>query len=175
MGDGVGGAVGGGNFGLGAPERELSQQTEPLEQVVGVVNKTEGRSQKAAMSMSRQKPGQRCTAGGAGGGGGGAGEFSVLSAKDMNWESKSPPDCVAVVAGGGGGAGFAAGLAAGLLAILVAGLLGDAGLAGVDSEAVLVIQQLPSPGQKASESISSQKMAKMPFMHSPSHSFSTWP
>lgn len=172
MGGGVGDGVGGGNFGLGAPARELSQQTEPLEQVVGFVNSTEGRSQKAAIMVSKQKPGQRGTAGGAGGGG--AGEFSVLSANDMNCESRSPPDCVAAGAGdGGGGAGLAAGLAAGLLAILVAGLLGVGGLAGVTSEAVPVKQQLPSPGQKASESISSQKMAKMPFIQSPSHSFIT--
>jgi len=66
---------------------------------------------------------------------------------------------------------------AGLAAIFVAGLLGGGGdlAGGADSEALLVTQQLPSPGQKASESMSSQKMAKIPFMHSPSHSFSSGP
>lgn len=38
-----------------------------------------------------------------------------------------------------------------------------------------VIQQLPSLGQNASESMSSQNMANIPFIHSPSHSFNTWP
>lgn len=177
MGGGVGGGVGGGNFGLGAPARELSQHTEPLEQVVGVETSMEGRSQKAAMMLSRQKPGQRGTCGGAGDGGG-AGEFSVFSANEMICERKSPPPPPPppppLDAGGGGEAGRA-GFAAGFCAIFVAGLLGAGLEAGAASEALPVTQQLPSPGQKASESMSSQKMAKMPFMHSPSHSFSTCP
>lgn len=177
MGGGVGDGVGGGNFGLGAPARELSQQTEPLEQVVGCETKIDGRSQKAAMMLSRQKPGQRGTCGGAcGGGGGGAGEFNVFSANEIICERKSPPPPCEDAGAGGGGVTGRAGFVAGLDAIFVAGLLDGGDLAGgAASEAVPVTQQLPSPGQKASESMSSQNMAKMPFMHSPSHSFNSCP
>lgn len=37
------------------------------------------------------------------------------------------------------------------------------------------MQQLPSLGQKAVVSMSSQNKAKSPLTHSPSHSFNTWP
>jgi len=135
------------------------------------------------MMLSRQKPGQRGTCGGAcGAGGAGAGEFNVFSANDIICERKSPPPPPPPPpedAGGGAGAEVTgrAGFVAGLAAIFVAGLLLAGGdlAGGADSEALLVTQQLPSPGQKASESMSSQKMAKIPFMHSPSHSFSSGP
>lgn len=182
MGGGVGEGVAGGNFGLGAPARELSQQTEPLEQVVGCETKIDGRSQKAAMMFSRQKPGQRGTCCGAACGGGGAvgaGAFNVFSANEIICERKSPPPPPPCEDAGGGDGGVTgrAGFVAGLAAIFVAGLLDDGDLAGGAgaSEAVPVTQQLPSPGQKASESMSSQNMAKMPFMHSPSHSFNSCP
>lgn len=61
MGEAVGEGVGGGSLGLTTPDRELSQHTDPLAHVVGVETSTEGRSQKAAMMFSRQKPGQRGT------------------------------------------------------------------------------------------------------------------
>lgn len=75
--------------GLGEPERELSQHTEPLEQVVGPDIKTEGLSQNAAIMLSKQKPGQRGTLGGAWEVGAGAGEpppapLRVFSAKEIN-------------------------------------------------------------------------------------------
>jgi len=58
VGGAVGEGVGGGNLGLGAPALELSQHTDPLAQVVGVETRIEGLSQKAAMMLSRQNPGQ---------------------------------------------------------------------------------------------------------------------
>jgi len=61
VGEAVGDGVGGGNLGLGAPALELSQHTEPLAHVVGVETSTEGLSQKAAIMLSRQNPGQRGT------------------------------------------------------------------------------------------------------------------
>lgn len=102
---------------------------------------------------------------------------SVFSANESICEKKSLPPPTACNNGGAacdGAAGFAAGRCCGF-AIFVAGLVGVTLVdcnAGVASEATPVTQQLPSPGQKASESMSSQKMANMPFMHSPSHSFS---
>lgn len=103
--------------GFGEPALELSQHTEPLVQVVGDEINTEGLSQKAAIILSKQKPGHLGILGGACGAGCCEGPFpplKVFSANDRICENKSlPPDCVEAVAGGEGGGCFCAGFEAG--------------------------------------------------------------
>lgn len=103
--------------GLGEPALELSQQTEPLAQVVGPEINTEGLSQKAAIILSKQKPGHLGILGGACGACCGPGPLpplKVFSAKDKICENKSLPPVCEEEGGGGGGGCFCTGLYAGL-------------------------------------------------------------
>lgn len=130
-GDDVGGYLTCGG-GFGEPARELSQQTEPLAQVVGLEINIEGLSQKAAMMLSKQKPGHLVTRGGAWAVGAGAGgppvPPNVFSANERICENRSfPPDCDG---GGGGGGCLTAGFDEGFDAIFVEGFVACTLVAG---------------------------------------------
>lgn len=177
----AGGCVVGGSWGGllgGGPPLVLSQQMLPFLQEVVYGMTIEGRSQKAAMILSKQKPGHFC-----GGGGDGACPglklfVRVVSAIFQICERRSP--LMELVCEGGGGRGdvtrgvlFLGGGGGG--EVFFSGLpdVGDGGC--FEASDVRVMQQLSSEGQYASESMSSQKRATKPFTQSPSQFFCSCP